>query len=400
MRMPRGAVRAALIATPLVAFLLYAALNWVRFEESSRWVQMGPEAQRDPYLAYTRVLKKLGTTFRASDKPSSLETAPEGSVVFLASRRLVYMTNERIAKIVGWVERGGTLVVEAEPPSIDDPLIEAFGIDRDRPDPADEARKSMRARPPARKSTVTTFDWDASGTPLRVDFGRFAVPLFQARAHGDHVAARLDKDVVAIAFPQKAGRVVVLGSFAFLRNTAIGELDHAELGWQLASHKPGGVLLFLKPPQAALGEWLLEEAWPVLIAAALVLMIWLVRVIPRFGPLAPADTPPRRRLGEHIAATGRFLWSRGESAFLMQAARERVWRAASRRLSRVDAAEPMAAIEKVSESAATSKAKAHRALIGPAESEPAFVAAASALQEIEANLGRRRAPKLSKKGIA
>ena len=399
MKMPRGALRAALIATPLVAALLYAALNWVRVEEGSRWVGMGPEAQRDPYLAFTRLLEKLDTNARASDKPSSLETAPEGSVIFLASRRLVYMSNERIAKIVAWVERGGTLVVEAEPPSIDDPLLEALGMDRDRPDPA-EARKSMRARPPARKSSVTTFDWDASGTALRVDFGRFAVPLFQSRAHGDHVAARLDKDVLAIAFPQKAGRVVVLGSFAFLRNTAIGELDHAELGWQLASHKPGGALLFLKPPRAALGEWLLEEAWPVLIAASLLLATWLVRVIPRFGPLAPADAPPRRRLGEHIAATGRFLWSRGESAFLLQAARERVWRAVSRRLSRVDAAAPAAAIEKVAESAATSKAKAHRALIAPAESEPAFVAAASALQEIEAHLGRRRAPKLSKKGIA
>jgi hypothetical protein len=399
MKMPSRGVRAALIATPLFAAILYVALNWFRVDETRRWVQMGPEAVREPYLAYTRLLKKLNVNVQSSDKPTSLETAAGGSVILLASSRLVYMTNERIAKIVAWVERGGTLVAEAEPASIDDPLIEAFGIERDEPDPA-EARKALRGRSPARKSTVTTFDWDDSGAPLRVNFGRSATVLHQSRAHGDHVAARVGKDVVAIAFPHKAGRVVVLGSFAFLRNILIGELDHAELGVQLASHKPGGALLFLRPPQAALGEWLLAEAWPVLIAAGLLLVIWLARVIPRFGPLAPADAPSRRRLGEHIVATGRFLWSRGESAYLLQAARERVWRTASRRLSRADARQPLVAIEKVAESAATSKDKAHRALVAPAASEPAFVAATSALQEIEARLGRRRTPKLSKKGVA
>src|SRR5829696_44290 len=135
MNMPGKRIRALLIVTPLLAFLLYAALNWFRLEETTKWVQMGPEAQRDPYLAYKRLLKKMNADARVSDTPSSLETAPEGSVVFLASRRLVYMSNERVTRIIAWVERGGTLVLEAEGPGIDDPLLEAFGVQRVVPDP-------------------------------------------------------------------------------------------------------------------------------------------------------------------------------------------------------------------------------------------------------------------------
>ncbi len=401
MKMTRTGFWATLVALPLFAFILYAALNWFRIEETSRQAGMGPEAARDPYLAYTRLLAKRDARARFSDRPSSLDAPPEGGVVLLASRRLVYMSAERVARLAAWVERGGTLVVEAEPGGIDDPLIEALGVDRALPDAAATARKSLRPRQTVRRPGATTFDWKGAGTPLRVDFGYLAVPLREERPHRDAVAAKVGDDTVALAFAHGAGRAVVLGSFVFLRNTQIGMPDHAELGWQLAAEgRDRGALLFLRPPRAALGEWLVAEAWPVLIAAGLLLAIWLLRVIPRFGPLAPEAAPPRRRLSEHIAATGRFLWARGEAAFLIEAARERVWRLASRRFSRLGSLPQDAALEKVAESAGASRMKAYRALAAPAVKEPDFVAAASALQEIEAHLGRPRASRLSRKGHA
>ena len=56
----KALLRAALVALPLVAALLYIALNWYRIEQVTVWVQAGEEARRNPFLAYTRLLEHLG----------------------------------------------------------------------------------------------------------------------------------------------------------------------------------------------------------------------------------------------------------------------------------------------------------------------------------------------------
>jgi hypothetical protein len=78
-------------------------------------------------------------------------------------------------------------------------------------------------------------------------------------------------------------------------------------------------------------EWVRRDAWPVLAAAALLLVLWLARIIPRFGPLVPDAPPVRRSLLEHVVASGRFLWSRGAGAELVEAVSERAARTARRR---------------------------------------------------------------------
>jgi hypothetical protein len=391
------AVRAALIATPLVAFFLYAALNWFVIEEDQRWVGMGPDAIKDPYLAYTRLIAKMQARATFTDKPTDLDSPPESGTVILASRRLVYMSPARVARLTSWVDRGGTLVAEAEPVGIDDPLLEALGVEREMED--DPGTFGRRPGPRFRLRAGTTFDWRGNGEALRADFGRQSPALRESAVHPDASTASVGGDILALSFPWGEGRVVALSSFAFLRNVNIRDLDHAELGWQLASGAPapGGALVFLKPPRAALGEWLLEEAWPVLIAVGLLLVLWLTRIVPRFGPLLPDPEPARRRLVEHVIASGRFLWSRGERDYLVEAARERVWNTASRRLARLKSLAPAVAVEKVAESAATSRMKAHSALMARPGTEAAFVAAMHALADIESRLGSRKAPMLSPK---
>ena len=135
--------------------------------------------------------------------------------------------------------------------------------------------------------------------------------------------------MVALTFPMGRGRVTVLPSLRFLRNSAISENDHAELGWRLASTSVPA-LLFVRLTSPGIMEWLASDAWPALLAAALLLLLWLARIIPRFGPLEPDPPPVRRSLLEHIVASGRFLWSRGATAELVEAVRERVARAARR----------------------------------------------------------------------
>jgi hypothetical protein len=185
--------------------------------------------------------------------------------------------------------------------------------------------------------------------------------------------------------------VTVLPSFAFLMNRSIGEFDHAEFGWRLGAGRDGArpVMLFLKMDSPPFLDWLWREAWTVVIAAAMLLALWLARIVPRFGPLAPDPAPVRRSLLEHIVASGRFLWSRGQAAYLLEALRERVWRLASRRGFATQATAQAKALAAIARLAAVPEAAARRALLSDTATAPAFVEAAATLHEIESRLARR-----------
>ncbi len=327
--MNRTATRAALVALPLAAFALYAAFNWFRLEDEAVTIGAQPEAIEDPYLAYGRLLERMGSPVRRLDAPSRLESLPAGGSLLIAGRRLAYMTPERVRRIVAWVERGGNLILEWERPGIDDPLLEAFGISRVFPKEAPRPPGARDVRD-AVTSSVLTFDWPHLGGPVRARAGTRVGSLVDERNRTDVHVVRQGDRLVGFAVPVGQGRVTALPSLRFLRNDLLGELDHAELGWRLVSGA-GSVLLYLQLQSAGLADWLQNEAWPAVVAAALLLLLWLARIVPRFGPLEPDAPPARRSLLEHIVASGRFLWSRDAAAELLAAVQERAARATRRK---------------------------------------------------------------------
>ena len=157
--------------------------------------------------------------------------------------------------------------------------------------------------------------------------------------------------------------------------------------------------MFLRIESPSLWEWLMENAWPVLIAAAVLLLIWLARIVPRFGPLEPDAPPVRRSLLEHLRAAGRFIWSRGEATHLIDAVRDRVWRTALRRRGGLKGLAHSKAQETLAEIAGRPVATVHRAMHGADANPATFVATAAALQELEAGLAHRsRTTHRTKKG--
>ncbi len=373
----RSALRAALVGLPLLALLFYAALNWYTVEEETIWVDAGDAAREDPYLAFTRLLDRLGARAVRARVPSALESLPPRGTLLLASRRLAYMTPERVSRIGSWVDRGGALVLEAEPEGIDDPLLHALGVQRVFPDPDETGRrKGTDARAYAGASAVLPIDWPQFGKTLRARLGTAYGGLRDARVRSDTRELRQGDRVVAMTFASGEGRVTVLPTFAFLRNVQVGEVDHAELGWRLASAQSPAVL-YLRMQSPPLLEWVRRDAWPVALAGALLLLLWLARIIPRFGPLEPDPPPARRSLLEHIVASGRFLWARGAGTYLLEAVRERASRAARRRGI---PAQPGAARPPAARLDATS-----------------FTATVASLQKLEERLARRDATTESRK---
>ena len=80
--------------------------------------------------------------------------------------------------------------------------------------------------------------------------------------------------------------------------------------------------MLIRIERLSLWQWLTEHALAVLISSAALLVLWLWRIGPRFGPVA-ADLPPaRRRLLDHLRASGRFHWNNRGRDRLAEAARE------------------------------------------------------------------------------
>jgi hypothetical protein len=376
--------RILLVLTPLLVAIVYVALNWWQLEDHPVWVRAGPEARANRFLAFERFLGAMGARKEIVESPAQLTHLPPGTTLFLAAHRLAYMNPRAVASLVEWVNAGGHLVVQSEFHETRDPLLDAFSIERKGPDPAKATTGQQRKLdeqqrqqiPPEFEqaimgATPVAFEWPGAQGTLRVNMPA-STQLKDRRGREPLATITANKRTVAISLASGNGTITVVPSFAFLLNSSIGKNDHAEFGWLLASHGVAAprVLLFLRFESLPLTEWIWREAWTVVIAAALFLLAWLSRVIPRFGPLVPDAPPERRSLAEHIIASGRFLWSRGQRRYLVAAVRERALRfARARGLAEREVP----------------------AVGGTVETAPAFVSAITKLAAIETRLARRGA---------
>jgi hypothetical protein len=117
----------------------------------------------------------------------------------------------------------------------------------------------------------------------------------------------------------------------------------------------------------------------------------LWRIIPRFGPLIPDPLPARRRLLDHLRASGLFHWNNGDVARLTSAARE----ACMHKIGRthpVIAALPMP--QRAARLAQLTGLPEDQIVLGLSgqPSDPAqFTGLIRTLQALEAGLTRRRA---------
>ena len=184
----------------------------------------------------------------------------------------------------------------------------------------------------------------------------------------------------------------MLNDFGFMRNLAIGQLDHAEFLWQLVRFQPGTaeVFVFDNPQKLSLVQWLVDNAWAVLAAGAALLLVWLWRIAPRFGPMAPDPEPVRRRLLDHLRASGRFQWSKGGAATLAEAAREAALRRVARAQTDFAALSPAERRDRLAASFDLPAEEAGRVLRPAKDTQPVeFVAAMRVFQRIHERLSRR-----------
>jgi len=305
------ATRLALAAVGLLALAWFFS----RFEYATVNERTGlrGEARLRPFLAAERFSERMGLAARELRSLPELDRLAAGTVLILPSRRRA-VDARRTGQLAAWVQKGGHLIVEAGFTGADDPVFARFGL---RFEPGGPARQPVRQEVTGRKEKVAMMTL----RPGHVVAER-GEPLFRVGAPG---AER----VLSVA--AGAGMVTAAADLDFARNRYIGMHDHAELLWRILNLTPAWELaVFHHPQRLSLWGFLARHAPESLAAAALLLALWLWRIVPRYGTLLPDPPPVRRRLLDHLRASGRYLWGRGLGARLAAAARE----AALRRVTR------------------------------------------------------------------
>jgi len=311
---------AALILVLAGAGAAWFLANHERVNEKV-WVGFQGRARTDPYFAAQRLLQRMGVNVQAVRALPELRTLPISATLVLPQARQS-IPPQLQQHVLEWVEHGGHLIVEAEAIHQPDPLLDALGVLRTAIDiPEDEDfDEADEEEDDTRGPYIVEVLVPAGAVPARI---RMAQDLSieakdAAMSFGGGYATTL------LFIEHGKGLVTVAADLSGFSNYYVGELDHAEFLWRLIQLEPDSadVFFFNNPQRLSLVGWLRANAWAALAGAGGLLLLWLWRIVPRFGPVQPDPERVRRRLLDHLRASGRFLWSNGAAARLLEAARE------------------------------------------------------------------------------
>jgi hypothetical protein len=274
----------------------------------------------------------------------TLDTLAPGGVLILDRNRRALMTRAKLDALFNWVGKGGYLIAVPEEAGMPDPILEKLHVHWEKRAEQCGCRKKAKnqsgighpaSAPVAAPAPAEPPEPDPEPDPDTIfvqipGAGRTLEmePQDRGLKAGDRepewqVARGTHGDSLIHYRHGKGNITLIPGLDRIVANDSVGDLDHAEFFWTLLQrYQPGGpVTLMTRLPVPDLFDWLVQNAWTALLATALLIALWLWRIIPRFGPMR-ADAPrSRRELREHLNAIGRFVWRREGFARWLEVAR-------------------------------------------------------------------------------
>lgn len=311
----------------LVLVLTAVAAACLRLESVTREQGLSREANLNPWLAAGRLLEHQNLRVRMEPDYGGL---PGHARVIVLATSLEYLDGSERDTLFKWVKTGGHLVSElqhvtpAGQATPEEALTRRLDVRLHEQDTTRDAR-----RPRGRDSEPRPTQLDGEGQVLaRFNASHYLAP-------GNRKPAWVVSDAWgphAMRFMVGAGRITVLSDLDWMHNRRLGEGDHAALLWRVVDAPARAeVWLIHGVERPSLLRLVWEKAAWFLLSLALFVLAWLWGASRRFGPLQPPAAAARRRLGEHLEASGRYLLRHGGLATLFNASRERLLGQAQRR---------------------------------------------------------------------
>ncbi len=321
-----GPLRSQVMSTTVKCLLALATLItgaflvWFWFENFERSTivtdtDLRGIARRNPYLAAERFLRRTGIPTTDVDVLTEL---PEQDEVLVILSPRVSFGNLRTQRVLEWALTGGHLIiiprhngirveegqftetVYDQEDSSDDPFLTAINV---------EAEWIGVLESEDRKSTEFRFD-DVREQTTHLARMNEAYQLTTYSDENPESYTDAFGRTRMLELPYGDGAITVLSGARFFNNDHIGEEDNAALLWHVvnAIQAPKSVWIVRRDEFPGLLAVLKQHASEALISGFVLLGLWLLSIMRRFGPMLPTPDANRRSLREHLDAAGRFLW--------------------------------------------------------------------------------------------
>lgn len=333
--------RPSVLVAVLVLGVLAALFAWVvadKLEWQETEVEAPPSARAaaDPYLALRRVLERVDVPVR---EVASVRSLPDrtGTVLLVGPRD---PDPEAARALLSWAAGGGHLVLE--------PSVLANPGEGAGPAPGSLGPPSDGCAPllePVVQPLEACVPVVRSGGELRIDRGAFEgtveVELDGASRElalhspwlgglGDPLGRAAERigtgegRALALRYTVGDGSVTLLADTRWMANDELGDADHAELAWAVLRPDDRELVGLGILRELETAPWLvalLRDAWMIALTLAVAIAAWVWMRAVRQVPVTAPRRADRRELGEHMAASGRFLWHVGYGTDLLDAAR-------------------------------------------------------------------------------
>lgn len=309
---------AVVVAAGAVGGVYWFHSNFVLASRTVRGAY-GEAALRDPFLAAERLIGRLGGQARRVSGTGLWRKLPPTNDVLVIDRFGSVMSPRRQQAFRDWVAAGGRLVAVANTSLLARRGVRPKGFLAGLGVRLKLARYDAKHKPP---ETVAMHFADYPG-PVRVHLSPFR--YLEDRSGKARAGVRWEKGYGLLQYHLGRGVVTVLSDIGFLTNHQIGKHDHAlalVLLLDLPQHSHVWFVRDVRMPSLAALIW--QRAPTAVVAAALVLLLWLWSLGGRLGPLLPSAQRPRRDLGEHLEAGANYLWRLDKAQRLFSAHQRRL----------------------------------------------------------------------------
>jgi len=337
-----------LIGSLLTVLLLIALATQIEKKEIEETTRLKGEARINPLYAHRLFLKRMGIPAMTINSSTAFSELPStDTVIYLYTTRTT-LAKKRVNDLLDWVKRGGHLITIANNDDANwlekltdkndnknndtittshynDTLQEALGIrigkqiildDDEADNPAIPASKTHKSQ-----DASWYIQWEDKKLRIQPDF------FYALQSDYDDEFIDLNSHHFMSHITLDDGLVTLAGSLEFLEKEGLGNFDHAALFFHMITkhyESPQNVWLIHQGDAPSLLELLWRNAPLFIISAILFILTWLWYSSQQFGPLLTVPSLKRRRLMEHINASGHHLWQHDRQT-LLKSARKTVY---------------------------------------------------------------------------